>query len=179
MANQAFSLIPFPDSMLPDIQIGGHVSRQNGRLNIQYTLTGATDNIFLPQKAISPQRKDGLWAATCFEFFLAIPNNPQYWELNLSPSGDWNIYHMDDYRRVGFREEASIQQLPFAMKNEAGNVTLHADVDLSSLISANQPLQLGIACVIQSLDQHESYWALVHTDSKPDFHLRESFIILL
>lgn len=124
-------------------------------------------------------RKDGLWASTCFEFFLALPDRPQYWEFNISPSGDWNVYCMDSYRRVGFREEALIHRLPFEVQKEAGLITLHASIDLVPLIPETELIQLGISCVIQSIEGHDSYWALIHPHPTPDFHARDSFVIQL
>lgn len=179
MPKHAFSLVPFRDPNLPDIQISGSVNRHNGRLNLQYIVTGATGMISLPPKSSSPARKDGLWVTTCFEFFLALPSDPQYWEGNISPSGDWNVYHMDAYRRVGFREEAFIPRLPVEVRNEAGDVTLSVEMDLSPFVSETQRLQVGIACIIQNNNHHATFWALVHPESKPDFHLRESFILEL
>jgi hypothetical protein len=179
MTEQSFSLIPFPQSHIPAIRIDGRASRQNGQLSIQYALTGEVENVFFPQKSISPHRKDGLWATTCFEFFLALPEHPQYWEFNVSPSGNWNIYRMEAYRRVGFREEISIQRLPVEVRRDAGCISLNAGVDLSPLILERDRVQLGISCVIQSIDQRHSYWALTHPHLAPDFHVRESFLIQL
>jgi hypothetical protein len=177
MTTQTFSLIPFSRTNIPAIQITGQVGRQNGHLNLQYVLTGDVDKILLPERSAAPQRKHELWSTTCFELFLARPVEPQYWEFNLSPSGDWNIYRMDAYRRVGFREETSIQRLQFEVRKESGNVLMNTNVDLSPFIAAGQKLELGICCVIQSIGQHESYWALAHPQSDPDFHLRDSFIL--
>jgi len=179
MTKQSFSLIPCCDSDIPALQCSGRVVRQNNFLSVQYSLLGEAGNIVLPAPSTPPKRKDGLWATTCFEFFLALPDDPQYWEFNLSPSGDWNVYHMDAYRRVGFREETSIQRLQFEVTNEADCVLLNADVDLSPLISADHPIQLGFASVIQTIERHQSYWALAHLDSKADFHIRDSFLIHL
>lgn len=179
MTEQAFSLIPFPDSHIPDVKIHGHASRQNNLLTIQYSLLGETGTILLPERSTSPVRKDGLWATTCFEFFFAPQNDPQYWEFNLSPSGDWNIYHMDAYRRVGFREEMSMQRVQFEVRNEAGCISLVAHVDLTPLIPEGHPIQLAISSVLQAVDKHETFWALAHPESKPDFHIRESFLIQL
>ena len=177
MTEQIFSLIPFSNSNIPDIQINGRVRRENGQLDIQYTITGETEKILWSERSASPMRKDGLWSATCFEFFVALPEDPQYWEFNVAPSGDWNVYRMDGYRRVGFREEASIQRLLLDLKNELGLVSLNTSVDVSLLVTENQSLQVGISCVVQSIDHAESYWALVHPHPTPDFHLRQSFII--
>jgi hypothetical protein len=179
MTERAFSLIPFPDAHIPDVKIDGHASRQNNLLTIQYLLLGGTGKILLPERSRSPMRKNGLWATTCFEFFLAQHNDPQYWEFNLSPSGDWSLYHMDAYRRVGFREEMSIQRLQFEVRHQAGCVSLNASLDLSPLIQEGQPIELAVSSVLQTIDKHETFWALVHPEAKPDFHIRDSFLIQL
>jgi hypothetical protein len=179
MAETPFSLIPFSDSHIPTIQITAHVGRENGLLHIQYRLTGETAKIRLPDKSPMPGRKVDLWASTCFEFFLAQPGHPRYWEFNLSPSGDWNVFRMDAYRQVGFREETLVKRLQLETRKKAGSVVLDTAVDLSLLIPEHQPLQLGISSVIQDVDQHKTFWSLVHPESEPDFHVRDSFIIRL
>ena len=97
----------------------------------------------------------------------------------MSPSGDWNVYHMDEYRRIEFREETSIQRLPFEFHEEAGGLTLEALVDLNPILPPNQFLDIGITAVIQTLDRAETFWALAHPAPIADFHLRESFILEL
>lgn len=179
MRKQTFSLIPFPGSDVPDVQLNGQVGRQNNSLTLQYSLRGETARILLPERSSQPVRRDGLWVTTCFEFFLAPLNDPQYWEFNLSPSGDWNVYRMDAYRRVGFREEMSIDRLQSEAWLDAGCFMLNANIDLSPLIEQNHPIQIGISSVIQTIEKHESYWALGHPDVKADFHNRDSFLIHL
>jgi hypothetical protein len=85
-------------------------------LALQYSLAGKSADIFLPSPSAHPGRKDELWQTTCFEFFLAAKDQPGYWEFNLAPSGNWNVYRMDAYRGIGFREETSIQRLPFEVR---------------------------------------------------------------
>lgn len=97
----------------------------------------------------------------------------------MSPSGDWNVYRMDAYRRVGFSEETSIQRLQFEAREAAGIFTLHAAADLSPLVQPTQSLEIGITAVIQTQDSNETYWALSHPAPYADFHLRESFTLAL
>jgi hypothetical protein len=182
MTAQHFSLIPFPAPAIPDITITGHISRQGNLLALRYLLTGKADDVFVPSPVEHSTRKDDLWTQTCFEFFLAIKGQPQYWEFNMSPSGDWNVYRMDAYRRVGFRKETSIQRLPFEAQKEANTFVLNAVVDLSPIFQpgfASELLEVGITAVIQKKDGKETYWALTHPAHGADFHLRESFILAL
>jgi hypothetical protein len=86
---------------------------------------------------------------------------------------------MAAYRRLGFREEPLIQRLPFSVKREPGCVSAEAVVDLSPIISEGNSIQVAIASISQSNDGHETYWALTHPNPQPDFHLRESFTLVL
>jgi hypothetical protein len=177
MRAQSFSLIPFRDPTIPDIAVTGNLFRQNNILGIQYALAGNLEEILLPPPSANPARKDELWKAACFEFFLATKDSPHYWEFNLSPSGDWNVYHMDAYRRIGFREELLIQQLACEIHRDTDNFRLRAELDLNPILSISQALDIGITAVIQTKSGNETYWALVHPAPQADFHLRESFIL--
>jgi hypothetical protein len=128
---QTFRLIPYPVSDLPKIQIAGQIERTANRLFIRYVVTGETDIILLPTAVDSPSRKHDLWRATCFEFFVAIKDQPQYWEFNMSPSGNWNVYAMDAYRQVNMREEVAFTQLPFEFKKTNDEILLNICVDLN------------------------------------------------
>lgn len=179
MTEQSFALIPFAAPDLPAIAITGRISFENHLLSLDYSLEGSINDVLLPPASLTPGRKEELWKATCFEFFLAIKEQPGYWEFNMSPSGDWNIYRMDTYRRIGFREETGISELPFTFRKDAERYVLDASVDLSSIIQPGQKLQMGITAIIQTRAGTESYWALVHPGSRADFHLRESFTLPL
>jgi hypothetical protein len=146
---------------------------------LEYSLSGDLESVLLPPASSNPQRKDELWKATCFEFFLAVKGQTGYWEFNLSPSGDWNAYRIDAYRRIGFREETAISQLPFEFQKGSDEYALGVFLDLTDLITSGLEIQLGIAAIVQTKDGNETYWALVHPASQPDFHARESFILLL
>ena len=173
----SFELVPYPASDLPKIQITGEIERKENRLFICYAITGEIDSILLPALSNDPARQDDLWKATCFEFFTAIKDQPQYWEFNMSPSGKWNVYAMDAYRQVNMREEAAFTQLPFEFKKTNNELTLDISVDLNPILEPAQVLQIGITTIIQTTDGNESYWALAHPGPHADFHLRESFIM--
>jgi hypothetical protein len=177
MTGRPFSLIPFPDTHTPNVAIAGKILRQNNVLTIHYALNGKIEDIFLPDLSINPTRKAELWKTTCLEFFFAVKDSPEYWELNLSPSGDWNIYRMDAYRRVGFREEMLIQRLQFETQKDRNSFLLNAAVDLNSMIRIEQILEIGVTAVVQTKTGSETYWALTHPAPEADFHRRESFVL--
>lgn len=179
MREQSFSLVPFPDRDIPDITITGSILRKHNLLAVRYSLSGSLEKIHYPKPASQPARKDELWMSTCFEFFLAVPNQPAYWEFNLSPSGDWNVFRMDAYRRIGFREEPSIDRLTLVIMEAIDCMNVDCLVDLNPMIDPGETLLTGITCVIQNRDGGETYWALCHPGSQADFHARESFTIRL
>jgi hypothetical protein len=179
MTEQSFSLIPFAAPNIPNITITGKISLQSNLLALHYSLAGKVEDVFLLPTSLNASRKDELWKSTCFEFFLAIKDQPEYWEFNMSPSGDWNVYHMDSYRRIGFREETSIQHLQFNAQQEEDVFGLDTTIDLSPMIGLDQLLEVGITAIVQTKDGNESFWALTHPAPHPDFHLRESFILAL
>jgi hypothetical protein len=179
MMERSFSLIPFPDPAVPDLAIKGEVVRRNNLLEIQYALHGKTEDILLPTLSVNPTRKQELWKATCLEFFLAVKDLPQYWEFNMSPSRDWNVYRMDAYRRIGFREETLIQQLQFDVQKHTNGFLLNATVDLNPIIQIEQILEVAVTAIIQTKEGGETYWALVHPRSQADFHRRESFTLAM
>jgi hypothetical protein len=177
MIERSFSLIPFPAPTIPAVSLTGRFSLQDHILTLHYAIGGNIGEVLLPPASLSRSRKDELWKTTCFEFFLAVKDRPGYWEFNMSPSGDWNVYRMDAYRRVGFREETAIPQLPFEFKKESQQVVLDVSLELTSIIRPEEEVQAGITTVIQSMDGSETFWALDHPAPYADFHLRESFIL--
>ena len=179
MTEYAFSLLPFPAPYTPNISITGKISLQNNIIALQYSVAGKTEDVLFPSISSKPTRSDELWKSTCFEFFLAVKNQHQYWEFNMSSSGDWNVYHMDAYRRVNFKQEVSIQQLPFEVQNGAGRFHLNMLLDLNPILQPDQILTVGITAVIQTTAGRDTYWALAHPASAADFHWREGFIIEL
>jgi hypothetical protein len=175
----SFQFLPFPSNTAPNIDITGEVERIDNHLSIRFEVGGNIEQIILPERSNSSTRKHDLWKETCFEFFLAVLDQPQYWEFNMSPSGDWNVYKMDAYRRVGFREEELIQQMQVKVQKEANGFVLHTNIDLTPLFQKEHVLEAGITAVIQSTDGTQSYWALTHPGQQADFHFRESFIVKL
>ncbi|PSB03797.1 DOMON-like domain-containing protein [Merismopedia glauca] len=172
-----FILKPFPSSApLPEIQITGKVQRKSNIFSICYQVSGNIAQIYVPAPKTVISRQRELWETTCLEFFLGIKNSPRYWEFNLSPSGDWNIYRFTDYRQ-GMEEEKAIASLPFQVNQESHLFQLDLELDLAPMMELDTELDLGITAVIQSQQGEISYWGLTHCGTQPDFHLRDSFVV--
>ena len=174
---QTFKLMPYQANDSPKIDITGQIERMENRLSIRYVVTGEIDFTLLPKLAEFPVRKDELWRTTCFEFFIAIKDQPQYWEFNMSPSGNWNVYAMDTYRQVNMREELAFMQLPFEFQKTNKEIFLDISLNLNPILQPEDILEIGITTIVQTTDGNETYWALAHPGQHADFHLRESFLI--
>lgn len=179
MNKQSFRLLPFGQyPALDNTTILGTIVRLGTTLSLTYTLGGNLDRIAWPPTRANPQRKDELWLETCFEVFIALPGQEQYWEFNFAPCGDWNSYHFSTYRRR--TDLTTLPQVP-AIRAVVRNqqATLHVDAPLPAEISATDPLQIGIASVVKDRDGSIEYFALTHQARKPDYHLRSSFVLAM
>lgn len=170
-----FTLQPFAPPH-PEITLTGTVVRDGDHLAIAYRLSDPLAQVTLPSPSPSPNRRYDLWETTCFEFFLGLPHQPHYWEFNLSPSGDWNLFHLDAYRQ-NLKEAPEVRQLPFAVETDDAHLTLSLTFDLTSIMASTQPLDMAICAVIQTAQGSLSYWALTHCGPEADFHQRDSFIL--
>ncbi len=173
----SFDLFCFAKNTAPAIKISGNINRQNNQLKILYKLEGVSQ-IIIPQKANFPTRQDTLWEHTCFEFFIGLKDLTKYWEFNLSPAGDWNVFRFSNYRQ-DMSEEVAFESLPFHVLQQANSLQLQSEVDLNQIISPEQSLAVGVTTVIKDQKQQLSYWALTHRAKEADFHHRDSFLINL
>ena len=179
MNRRTFRLVPFEASMAASgFRLGGHIAREGSALAIRYELSGPLETLLIPAGAPSPRRRDELWKHTCLECFLAAPGKARYWEVNLSPSGDWNLYGLSGYRS-GLTPVHSIEALPITVEREERRLALEVRLDLAWISSPLEPLEVAICAVLEQRDGRLSHWALVHGGSGPDFHRRESFLIHL
>jgi len=149
--------------------------RCGARLDLRFELWGRLAAV---ARARVPARRCGLWEDTCFEFFLAVRNSPEYWEFNLSPAGHWNVYNFSGYRQ-GMQETEAFTALPFAVRRRRDSLVLELELNLSRIIPADQALEGALAAVIKLQDGQRFYWALSHPGPHPDFHRRDAFIIEL
>ncbi|MCI5126388.1 MAG: hypothetical protein D3925_18405, partial [Candidatus Electrothrix sp. AR5] len=135
-------------------------------------------DVLFPPPSPAPRRKDGLWQATCFEFFVAVSGSPQYWEVNLPPAGDWNVYAFTDYRQ-GMHEDTALAVLPCIVDRQAESYRLELDFPLKKLIAPDQPIDVGVSAVLLGSNGQRGFYALTHCGSQPDFHQREGFLLRL
>jgi hypothetical protein len=174
MTTHSFQLQPFPGSVAPDISITGVVTRDRQQLNIVYIVSGAIESIQLPTLNPHPTRQWELWETTCFECFFGVPDELNYWELNLAPNGNWNAFGLMNYRE-GIAEASAVESIVITTDRTDDRFTLSAAIPISAIVPARKPLEMSVTAVIQTQDQEVSYWAIAHCRTAADFHRRDSF----
>ena len=176
-SDRKFTLKPFNLSESNSkINITGNIIRDNNKLNLKYLLQGDLSRIIIPSAVTVPTRKDELWTTTCFEFFLGIKDSPKYWEFNLSPTSNWNVYRFTNYRQA-MKKETAFTILPFNVRQETNSLNINLEINLDLIINLDTDLEIAISTVIEDRDRNIDYWALIHPDTQADFHHRDSFII--
>lgn len=173
-----FKLIPFDPHQAPELSLTGTVERQANKIAIAYELQGDLSQIETDPPHNWPTRQHNLWDTTCLELFFAPVEASSYWEVNLSPAGDWNVYRFEDYRD-GMAEEAEIQGLRSREQREMGWLQVAFDLDISNLVPLNVALDVGVTCVLERRDRTLSYWAIKHPGTAADFHDRAGFTLRL
>jgi hypothetical protein len=184
-------LKPYPFSPLVPNSTSGFdlrfiVNRHPSRIDFSFTLeaheVGALEELVIPRlrQESDRERRDELWKHTCLEIFFGPADGSSYFEFNLSPSGDWNLYTFDSYREGMRRAEGEAGRTAprvraLKMRNDGESQMWEAS--LEPVLPG--PLVMGAASVLEYRDGRREYWALEHFGPKPDFHMRESFLLRL
>lgn len=147
----------------------------SGVLAVGFTLTGDLEDLVLPTEA-PPAFTDRLWEHTCFEVFLARPEEEAYHELNLAPSTAWAAYAFESYRSGGHPAMAMGPRIVVHLR--PGRLEMHALARLPETLQGRE-LRLGLTAVIESRTHGLSHWALRHTEAQPDFHRKAAFTWVL
>src|SRR5712692_5311061 len=149
----------------------------SGSIALAYTIRGELSLLrFL--RPLPPRKSDRLWEHTCCEAFVAIKDQPSYYEFNFSPSGEWAVYAFRAYR-----EAAALPIEPTAPKIAARSAgdrfELAATIAIDRLLPFRPGARLSVAlsAVIEDNRGMLTYWALNHPPGKPDFHHRDSFVL--
>lgn len=172
-------------ALASELTVDMTVFREGPMLSLFYRLIGNASNVVVPPAAQPPGRRDRLWEHTCFEFFLSEQRVPTkaspYWEFNLSPTQDWNVFFLQPYRHR-LKQEPALTDLPIAVQTSSTALRLAVSIDLSHLISPHQPLRLGGSAVIVLKEEEtlrETFWSITHPALQPDFHHPDSFAVEL
>ena len=181
------TLVPHPDFPSGavsgiDVEIG-RLGRH--RLGLDFHVAGNFRWVEWPRpplpEARGDMRRDELWRHTCFEAFLAPGEAEDYFEFNMSPSGEWAAYRFDGYRAGMARAHVQPPLIEADQFRAGPSRLVKAILPLGQLgaLAAHEPWRVGLSAVIEERNGRLSYWALAHPPGKPDFHHRDCFALEL
>jgi len=134
-----------------------------------------------------PERLHGLWKDTCFEVFFSVAGSVKYWELNLSPQGNWNAYEFADYRFPQPPRECAQLRLE-KVKTVVEPNSWRGDFDFTHSELGTKDFEFNLTAVVRraikkslvkvSNENFEEidvldYYAINHATDRPDFHRRD------
>ena len=182
MSDSAFvSLLAHPNTPSEAVRLVVACAEPAGldSLRFRYVLEADPEHVRVPPPAAHAGRADNLWAHTCFEAFVGIPQSPRYLELNFAPSGEWAAYRFESYREG--MVPAVLDAAPrLALGRSGARLELQAEVSLSGTeLAGSRRLRIALSTVVEEGAGRLSYWALRHAPGRPDFHHPDSFALAL
>ncbi len=180
MTNRVFTLKPFNRNSNTNFKASASYSWHRSRkLEVSYsfisTVPSSQSLVRFPHFKSIRKRGDNLHHNTCFEAFISIPGEKRYWELNASPSGEWNLYSFLDYRN-GFKEVQTINPPEFSLQVNDSFFLFYLFIDLYPWFEFSGEPELSLNVVLRHIDSSLSYWSFSHNSTHPDFHDRTCFI---
>lgn len=140
-------------------------------IHLEFFLRGPINEILCPPPE-EPQRRDELWQSTCLEAFLGQKEDG-YIEVNCAPSGHWNVYEFDAYRK-NMRWASHITVRLTRLEKEGQEAVFFIQVISEKEFSLSQ---VGLTLVCESVAHEKTYWALCHSGEVADFHRSEDWTI--
>jgi hypothetical protein len=166
---------PLATQSSPVRAVHASLSRDLGGLRIDAALCGAKDALLVPA-GTSSVRRDGLWRHTCIEFFAGPLSSTEYLEFNLSPAGEWALYHFKDTRDPLPLPSASPPQVQVQWAGQDLRVVARLAVNEWAVSWIEEELSVGLSAVLESRSGALSYHAIHHPRDVPDFHDRRGWI---
>ncbi len=148
------------------------IELHDDKLMLEYQISGNLSHYHFP-KLTKQQRADKLWLDTTFELFIAPENSAEYWEINVSPSTQWNVYHFTSYKE-GMKESNIISQ-PTIKTYEYDNeyrLTFNSTVPNEYF---DHVLQINLCVILLDQKGVRYFYSIKRREGSPDFHDRDCF----
>jgi hypothetical protein len=173
----SFTLIPFKKTQLNNLVLSAHANLTDDSLYLSFILVGDLEKINLGEYHPEHKRLKNLWEKTCFEFFIKNNQN-EYLEFNFAPNFAWNCFHFKEIRGP-LAEFDKVQNPEIEILNSNEKFFLVAKIkqqELPANFLKSSELNFSFNAVIKLKSGDNEFWALKHSDSKPNFHQFDSFI---
>jgi len=152
-----------------NIVIKATIEFKNSQLKLNYEIVGQLSKYNFPKKT-KQQRADNLWLDTCFELFIADINKKEYWEINISPSTEWNSYHFTKYKK-NMKKSYLFSTPCIKIKSNENKYKFSFDSTMQKKILKKE-LQINICVIILDKNKKRNFYSINRRNSSPDFHDR-------
>jgi hypothetical protein len=147
-------------------QLNANSENQEMTLSFILSQKNVDQKLFMPKKITDLEKASDLWKKTCFECFFFDEKSEQYFEVNVSLEGKYDLMSFKKYREQSSLK-APIQVSSLEIKNEQNLVivsfNLKTEFKSTHFISPT---------VILHTPYEQKFFALTHDKKKPDFHQR-------
>ncbi len=161
-----YQLVPFSAEPM-SYSVQAKVERLQNKLVFTFELIDPQNEVFW-QHGNEIKRQDYLWESTCFEAFIGSNDQTNYFELNLAPSLEWNLYRFTHYRTPSAMPPTPVLE-PALIKFDVNSQTISAEIDLVALNLADIEIKLGLTAVLKTAETIH-YFAIQHPIPHADFH---------
>ena len=160
-----------PHTPINNITIHTTLNFTNKRLFLSFKIEGLLENYIFPKEK-NINRANELWKATCFELFLADSKKEEYYELNFSPSKEWNFYHLNNYRT----ELEEVEEVLFTIDTVFIENRYEVKISLEPKEGSFPFFDIyNSATILLTSDKKRTFWSLNKMKDIPDFHCKDFF----
>ncbi len=143
---------------------------EENKIKIKYEIIGDLLSYNFP-KVTKQKRANELWRDTCFELFIANYSSEEYYEINTSPSTEWNAYHFTSYKNeMKASDVFSVPNISFYQLDKryefSFEMTFRKDIFEKELL-----VNLAVILLDQKGIRH--FYTIHRQNKSPNFHDRE------
>jgi len=156
-----------------NIRVEASLEIEEWEIKINFKILGNIKTYQFPKKE-QQQRANELWKETCFELFFTRKDSDKYYEINISPTTKWNLYHFDSYRE-GIREVTNILPPSIKIIKERDSIEFSVKIQFLNKEVLNQIDTFNLATIL--LDHYEirHFYTIQRREGSVDFHDRENW----
>ena len=148
------------------------IKLHENNLTLEYQVLGDLSHYHFP-KQTKQERANNLWLDTTFELFIAPVGSDEYWELNIAPSTQWNLYHFTSYKE-GMKESniISTPSIKTYVQHDKYRLTFNATVAHEHF---DQALQINLCTILLDQNGVRHFYSIERREGDVDFHDRGGF----
>lgn len=147
--------------------VKANIELQNLQLKVNYQIEGDISQYNFSQKT-KQQRADRLWLDTCFELFIANRDKKEYWEINTSPSTEWNSYYFTGYKE-NMRESTIFSTPKIITDSDESQYKLSFETTIKKGF-LEKKLHINICVILLDRDGERNFYSINRRNNTPDFH---------